>query len=196
MNINTFLFVLLIILFFLIGAIPFAYIVTKIFSGKDIRNVGSGNPGATNVVRALNIKYGVIVLLLDMAKGFIPVYTVLNNLAPNYVSALAFMIVIGHNYSPFLGFRGGKGVASSVGIFLVLAPIPTVIVSMIFLIITKVFKYVSFGSVMASVSYPFIAYFLGYRQYILLAVVLGGMIVFRHRANLIRLWQGNEKRSV
>jgi len=187
--------VILIMAFFL-GSIPFAFIITKLFAKKDIRELGSGNPGATNVVRALNIKYGILVLVLDMAKGFIPVYFAQKYLYPLLVSLIALAIVIGHDYSPFLKFKGGRGVASSLGIFIVLAPVPTVIVAVIFLFITSVFKFVSLGSVMASFSYPIVAYLLGYRQYLWLAIILGGLIIFKHKDNLKRLWHGSEKRSI
>ncbi|MBN2407897.1 MAG: glycerol-3-phosphate 1-O-acyltransferase PlsY [Elusimicrobia bacterium] len=181
---------------FLLGSIPFSYVITKLVAKKDIRDVGSGNPGATNVVRALNARYGLLVLLLDLAKGAVPVYFAKGTDNTAFVYAIALAIVLGHDYTPVLGFKGGKGVASSLGIFIVLAPIPTLVVSMIFTLVTVVFKFVSFGSVMASFSYPIVAYLLGYTRYIGLATILGLMIIYRHKENLKRLWHGNEKRSI
>lgn len=184
------------VLSFLVGGIPFSYIITKFVAKKDIRNVGSGNPGATNVVRALNAWYGLLVLFLDMMKGFLPVYFARQYPLPLLVPVVALALVLGHDYSPYLGFKGGKGVATSFGIFIILAPVPTFLVTLIFFLITCVFKFVSFGSVMASFSYPILAYLLGYRQYLWLAIVLGGMIIFKHKENLKRLWHGDEKRSI
>jgi len=181
---------------FLIGSIPFAYIITKIVTGEDIRDVGSGNPGATNVVRALNLKYGSIVLLLDMAKGFLPVLLATKSPYPYMVPLIAFALVIGHDYTPFLGFQGGKGVATSLGIFLVLNPVVTFIVVLIFVVITSVFKFVSFGSLLGAVSYPVIAYIMGRTEYIWVAAGLAALIVYKHKSNIKRLWQGSEKRSV
>ena len=115
----------LIILFiagsFALGSITFAYIITKLFSGKDIRSVGSGNPGATNVVRALNKKFGILVLLLDLLKGAVPVYFAVKfGFSTLLIHIVAVAAVLGHDYSPFLKFKGGKGVATSLGIFLVI----------------------------------------------------------------------------
>ena len=134
-------------------------------------------------------------LFLDMAKGFLPVYIATlraGDIAQVYIIAL--MVVIGHDFSPFLRFKGGKGVAASLGVFIVLAPIPTLVIAVIFFLVTSIFKFVSFGSVMASFSYPVVAYILGYTKYLELAVVLGGLIIIRHWSNLKRLWHGREKK--
>jgi glycerol-3-phosphate acyltransferase PlsY len=184
------------LLAYLIGSIPFSYIITKIVGKKDIRTIGSGNPGATNVVRALNVKYALLVLFLDVAKGLLPVYFAIQTQNTALVTVVALAVVLGHDYTPFLGFKGGKGVATSAGVFVVLAPIPTLLVAFIFFTVTSVFKFVSFGSVMASFFYPILAYLLGYRQYIWLAVILGGLIIYKHKENLKRLWHGEEKRSI
>ncbi|MGM0441247.1 MAG: glycerol-3-phosphate 1-O-acyltransferase PlsY [Elusimicrobiota bacterium] len=182
---------------FIVGAIPFAFIITKIFSGKDIRTVGSGNPGATNVVRALNIKFGLVVLILDMLKGAVPVYLGIKLGFPAYlVNIVAVAVVLGHDFTPFLNFKGGKGVAASLGIFLVIDYVPTLIVVFIAFLLTSVFKFVSFGSVVASVSYPVLLYVLGKSEYLWLAIILGFLIIWSHRENLRRLWYGEEKESV
>lgn len=182
---------------FTIGAIPFAYLIVKIFGGQDIREVGSGNPGATNVVRALNIKYGIVVLILDVLKGALPVYFALSLGFPGYlIHIVAVATVLGHDYTPFLKFKGGKGVAASLGIFLVISHIPTLIIVFIAFLLTSVFKFVSFGSVVASFSYPILLYVLGKTEYIWMAVILGFLIIFKHRRNLRRLWHGKENKSV
>ena len=181
---------------FLTGAIPFSFVITKLVAQTDIRNVGSGNPGATNVVRALNIWYGILVLFLDAMKGFIPIFFLKYHSNPAVIPVVALSLVLGHNYSPYLKFKGGKGVATSFGIFLALSPVPILIVGCIFTFITSIFKFVSFGSIMASLSYPFVAYITGDREYIWLAIMLAVIIIYRHKLNLIRLWHGKEKRSI
>lgn len=184
------------VLSFLVGGIPFSFIITRLVSKKDIRDVGSGNPGATNVVRALNAWYGLLVLILDVTKGALPIYFARQYPNPVLVPIVALSLVLGHDYSPYLKFKGGRGVATSFGIFFILAPVPTFLVALVFFLITCVFKFVSFGSVMASISYPIIAYLLGYKQYLWLAIVLGGMIIIKHKDNLKRLWDGSEKRAL
>ncbi len=189
--------VLIILGSFAAGSIPFAFIITKIFSGKDIRKEGSGNPGATNVVRVLNGKYGLLTLILDVLKGAVPVYYVISINPPLYlVHIVAISVVLGHDFTPFLKFKGGKGVAASLGIFLVIDYVPTLIIVFIAFLLTSVFKFVSFGSVVASVSYPILLYVLGKTEYIWLAIILGLLIILSHRKNLRRLWYGQEKRSV
>ncbi len=182
---------------YIAGSIPFAYIFTKVFRGEDITKIGSGNPGATNVYRLYGHGLGIPVLLLDVAKGYFPAYLADRTvMAPILVPIVVLAVVLGHDFSPFLKFKGGKGVAASVGIFLFLAPAPTLIVMMIFTAVTTIFKFVSFASVMASLSFPFIAYFMGNRKYIWLSVGVAALIIFQHRSNLKRLWYGKEKRSI
>lgn len=180
---------------FIIGSIPFAFIVTKLASKQDIRKMGSGNPGATNVYRSLNFKYGLAVLFCDMAKGFFPVFWAAR-VAPNspLVPAVALSVVLGHDFSPFLGFKGGKGVATSLGVFLMLNTFLTLLVILIFVIITISFGFISFASVIGAVSYPILAYVLGMTDFIWVAVILAVLIVLKHHTNLKRLWHGKEKR--
>ncbi|MFH1416029.1 MAG: glycerol-3-phosphate 1-O-acyltransferase PlsY [Elusimicrobiota bacterium] len=186
------------ILAFLIGAIPFAYLITKVIGKKDIREIGSGNPGATNVVRAMNRWYGLLVMILDTLKGVVPVYIAkqYSSSDPVFISFIAVSVVLGHDFSPYLRFKGGKGVATSFGVFLVIAPLPVLCVLMVFTLVTCVFKFVSFGSVLASIMYPFFAYFMGNTQFVWLAIILGTLIIFRHKENLKRLLIGKEKKSV
>ncbi len=188
--------IIYIILSFLLGSIPFSYLITKFIAKKDIREIGSGNPGATNVVRALNKWYGLLVLALDVGKGILPVYLAKQVNDPVFISLIALAVVLGHDYSIYLGFKGGKGVATSFGVLIVLAPVPIMVVAIIFTLVTGVFKFVSFGSVMASFSYPFVAYILGDTRYTWLAIVLGSLIIYKHKENLKRLWHGKEKRSI
>ncbi len=185
-----------VIITFLIGSIPFSYIVTKIVANKDIREIGSGNPGATNVVRALNVPAGVVVLILDVLKGYLPMRWAMQQNVDFLIPAVALAVVLGHDYSLYLRFNGGKGVATSLGVFFVLNPVPTVLIVLIFFVLTTAFKFISFGSVLGAVSYPIIAYILGRTEYLWVAVILAALIVLKHSANIKRLWYGKEKRAV
>lgn len=180
---------------FLIGSIPFSFLITKLAVNKDIRTMGSGNPGATNVYRSLNFKYGLAVLFLDMSKGFFPVLWA-TKVSPNslLVPAVALSLVLGHDFSPFLRFKGGKGVATSLGVFLVLNTYLTLLVLLIFIVLTISFGLISFASVIGAVSFPILAYVLKMDDYIYLAIVLAVLIVVKHHSNLKRLWHGKEKR--
>ena len=182
---------------FMIGAIPFSYIITRMVAKKDIRTMGSHNPGATNVFRSLNLGCGLAVLILDMAKGFIPVYWAMNTLPDTpVVPVMALSVVLGHDYSPFLGMKGGKGVATSLGVFLILNTQLTLLVLLIFVILTIVFGFISFASVIGAASYPVLAYVLGMTDYMWLSAVLAALIIGRHHSNLKRLWHGKETKTI
>src|SRR5690554_7526195 len=116
---------------YIIGAIPFAFILTRFMTGKDVRKIGSGNVGATNASRAMGFKYGVLVALLDLLKGYVAVsltkIILPDNLASYYLLGASLLIIIGHNWSVFLSFSGGKGVATILGVFLNLVPLTFVI---------------------------------------------------------------------
>ncbi|MGM0567601.1 MAG: glycerol-3-phosphate 1-O-acyltransferase PlsY [Elusimicrobiota bacterium] len=182
---------------YIAGSIPFSYIITRLVKKTDITTLGSGNPGATNVYRSYGYKLGLPVLILDIAKGYIPAYIAsMSDIHYVLVPVVVLAVILGHDFSPFLKFKGGKGVATSVGIFLFLAPGSTILVIIIFTAITVIFKFVSFGSIMAALSFPFITYFKGNRDYFWLSAIVAGLIIFQHRNNLKRLWYGREKRSV
>ncbi len=186
----------IVILAFCVGSIPFSYIITKIFAGKDITKLGSGNAGATNVVRALNIKYGIAVLLLDVAKGFFPVYfTGKLTDASVMVPIVALAVVLGHDYSPFLKFKGGKGVAATLGIFFAINPVITFIVLFVFAVIVYIFKFISLGSIIGAFLFPVLLYFSGVTFYVGLTFILAGLIGLKHHKNIKRLLNGEEKKA-
>lgn len=180
---------------YLIGGLPFGYWFVLLSSGKDIRTMGSGNIGATNVHRTSGGKAGLIVLLLDILKGFGAVYLagVVNR---NDVTALALAaaaVVVGHCYPVFLGFKGGKAVASFVGAFLYLAPTALAVVTLVFLATFFLTKYVSLASIMGAAFFPFVLWLLHPAPPILLAAVCTCLlIIFRHKANIGRLVKGQE----
>ena len=185
---------------YLIGSIPTGYLIVKAKTGQDIRTVGSGSTGATNVKRVLGKKYFFIVMLLDALKGALPV--VLANLfatvgldigiAP-VIAAVA--VILGHSKSVFLQFKGGKSVASGVGTIFALDPLVGLIIALIWGVITYTTKYVSVGSIIALLISPFLMYFffapIAYVVYCALGAVY---IVYLHRENIKRLIHGNENK--
>lgn len=191
---------LTLILAYIIGSIPTGYIIVKAKTGQDIRTVGSGSTGATNVKRVLGKKWFFIVMALDAIKGALPVVLaklfvtvgVSLGLAP-VIAAIA--VIIGHSKSCFLGFKGGKSVASGVGTILALNWLAGLIIAVVWGIITYTTKYVSVGSMIALFISPFLMYFLGapvaYVGYCALGAVY---IIYLHRENIKRLIAGNENK--
>ena len=185
---------------YLIGSIPTGYLIVKAKTGQDIRTVGSGSTGATNVKRVLGKNYFFLVMLLDALKGALPVVLakllatvgVSLGLAP-VIAAVA--VIIGHSKSIFLQFKGGKSVASGVGTILALNWVVGIVIALIWGVITYTTKYVSVGSIIALVVSPFVMYFLGapiaYVAYCALGAVY---IVYLHRENIKRLINGNENK--
>lgn len=186
------------ILAYLIGGIPFGYVLVRFTIGKDVRSMGSGNIGATNVHRSAGQKAGVIVLLLDILKGFIAVYlaSLLNHGAPLAVSLAALAVMAGHAFPIFLKFKGGKAVASFIGAFLYIAPVPLLAVLLIFVIVVALSHYISLGSILAALLFPLAVWIVMHPPLpiVIAAVIAGLFIVYRHKANIARLLAGNENR--
>jgi len=185
-----------IIFAYLCGAIPFAYILTKIFAGVDIRTIGSGNPGTTNVFRAAGKKVGIVVFILDISKGFIPVFFA-SYIDPSFIFAfiIAVCAMCGHIYTVFLKFKGGKGVATGLGVFLALTPIPTTIAFIVFILVFLLSGYVSLGSISASIILPIAAYFFNYNcEFIIFASIIAIVIIYKHKSNIKRLISGSENK--
>lgn len=185
---------------YLIGSIPTGYIIVKAKTGQDIRTVGSGSTGATNVKRVLGKNYFFLVMLLDALKGALPVVLaklfatvgISLGLAP-VIAAVA--VIIGHSKSIFLQFKGGKSVASGVGTILALNWIVGLIIALVWGVITYTTKYVSVGSIIALVVSPFVMYFLGAPIAYVAYCALGAIyIVYLHRENIKRLINGNENK--
>jgi len=180
---------------YLIGSIPFALILARRY-GADLRLVGSGNLGATNVMRASGVTAGVIVALLDMAKGAASVW-IAEQLGPGPLlpAAAGVAAIVGHVYPIWLRFRGGKGVATACGVFSMLTPLALPPALAIFAIAVWVTKYISLGSVLASVALPPLAYALGSSAPAVIAACAASVIIlFRHRTNVGRLRTGTERR--
>jgi glycerol-3-phosphate acyltransferase PlsY len=187
-------FIVYLIITYLLGSIPFGLIVSKLF-GKDIRKEGSGNIGATNVTRVLGKKAGFLVLILDMLKGFLPVYIAKYIFDAKLVSLLAIASVIGHCFSIYLKFKGGKGVATAFGVLIALSYKTALIVSMFWLGAFLVSGYVSLASMLsASVSWVIINFIENNIYYTYAAFIIGLIIIIKHKDNLDRLLKGTEYR--
>lgn len=182
---------------FALGSIPFSLLIGRFLGGVDIRRTGSGNVGATNVARTAGWGAGFLALLLDLAKGAGAVLLArwLVRHAPAGDLVAGGMAVLGHLFSPFLGFRGGKGVATGAGVFLVLAPGAVGAAALVFALTVGIGRYVSLASVLAAVTLPVASYLMGLRGGItLLALMVATLVVARHRGNLARLAAGQERR--
>jgi glycerol-3-phosphate acyltransferase PlsY len=183
---------------YLLGAIPTSYLVVRLIKRQDLRNMGSGNLGATNLYRALGLKYALPVALFDVAKGAIPVLVFAPRAGGTDLLALLLGItaVLGHMFSVFVGFRGGKGVATAAGVVLGLAPWALLAGLAVWLLTVFSTGYVSIGSIAAAILLPFAVYWLHpeRREMIWLFAVLSFAIVVLHRANISRLLAGTEHR--
>lgn len=218
--------ILVISIAYLLGSIPFGYLIVRASKRADIRETGSGGTGATNVARRAGKAAGVLTLMLDALKGAAAVVIAkivlgltvfsasggpsLNQVADSsavvdnaywWAAAAAIAAIVGHIFPVWVGFRGGKGVATGVGVFLVLAPLAVAFAGLIFLVIVLLTRYVSLGSIVAAASIPI---FMLIRNYITpqsefgplptVAVVGAALIIFAHRANIGRLISGTEAR--
>jgi len=190
---------------YLLGSIPTGYLVARA-RGVDIRTVGSGNIGATNALRVLGKRAGITVLILDALKGFIAVAWLAEVLPPLFNLSIAdpqahqvlagVCAVLGHNYTCWLRFKGGKGIATTAGVYLALAPLPLLIALGVFLLGLLLTRYVSVGSIAAAVALP-VAVWMLKPHAILLAVAttaLGVLAIYKHAGNIQRLLAGTESR--
>ena len=182
---------------YLLGSISFAVLLVRSATGKDIRTEGSGNAGATNVLRAHGKALGLAVAALDIAKGAGAVALVrLATADPRYAAAAGFAAVLGHVFPIFYGFRGGKGVATAVGAFLALAPLATLVCVGVFVAVVAATRYVSVGSMVAIVLLPPVAggLFHASTPIVAAAAATAVLVVLKHRENLRRLVAGTERR--
>jgi len=186
----------IVIVAYLIGSVPFALLLARRWGAADLRRIGSGNLGAANVLRASGVKAGVLVAVLDITKGAVSV--ILAQRFADHAAAPAaagLAAIVGHIYPVWLRFRGGKGVATACGVFSVLTPFAIPPALGIFVIAVWLTKYISLGSMLASVALPPIAYATGSpAPAVAAAFVASAIIVFRHRSNLVRLRTGTERR--
>lgn len=188
---------LLVVIAYLLGSIPFGYLIVRKKLGADIRQSGSGGTGATNVSRRAGKAAGVVTLVLDALKGSLAVLLA-KGLAPNVdwlIAAAAIAAILGHMFPVWLGFRGGKGVATGVGVFSILAPFAVLCAGIIFVVIVSLTRYVSLGSIIAAATIPLFVWLRSDSRPVLTAAIVGALlIVFAHRGNIARLARGTESR--
>ena len=188
--------VLLVLFSYLLGSVSFSYFISKRIKGVDIRKVGSGNAGATNISRVLGLKFALLVLFLDALKGFV-VALLASYLATNTPLFLLCCgaVIIGHNWPVFFGFKGGRGVATTLGVFLVIAPILTLIVLSFLIIFIGLTRYVSLGSIIGAISAPVVLLRLRYPlPYFNFGMAVCLLLLWRHAPNIKRLLQGKESK--
>ena len=188
--------ILFCVLAYLLGSIPTGYLLYRLKEKKDIRGLGSTNIGATNVLRLTGWKMALPVALIDILKGAAPVYLGLLWFPGSWaVYAAGFLTVLGHCYPIYIRFRGGKGVATSIGVFAVLAPLPLLSSIAIFVLVVSLTRHVSLGSLTAFFCLPFLVWvFRDERETAALAAAMFLLIAVRHRANIVRLLAGTEKK--
>jgi acyl phosphate:glycerol-3-phosphate acyltransferase len=195
---------------YLLGSIPFGFVLVKVFRGEDVRSTGSGNIGATNVARTGSKGLAVATLALDTIKGIAAVaiaaavaYSSYNNCSdgpctqPTRLMAFAALAaVLGHMFPVWLKFKGGKGVATALGVFLVLFPKAILVSLALFIFVVIATRYVSLGSILAAIAFPAAAYFLGSSDWesLLPVCLISLLVVLKHHANIGRLLAGNENR--
>ena len=197
-------FAIVLITAYLLGSIPFGYLIVRARAGADIRETGSGGTGATNVSRRAGKGAGVLTLILDALKGVsaILIGRLILGDSSWLIAGAAILVIVGHMFPIWLGFRGGKGVATAVGVFLVLAPLALAGAGVIFLVIVVLTRYVSLGSITAAATIPLFVWL----QHGLIrpvtnigatmcaAVIAASLIIFAHRSNIQRLAQGTESK--
>jgi acyl phosphate:glycerol-3-phosphate acyltransferase len=197
---------------YLFGSIPFGYILVRVFQGIDVRSIGSGNIGATNVARTGGKGLAIATLALDTFKGWLPVFLVLTNLALTLslipVSSLAqrhtlatfaaLFAVLGHMFPVWLGFKGGKGVATGLGVFLALAPQAVLIAVVLFATVVAITRYVSLGSILAAASIPVTLWWQARDSFpapaLAMCAVVALLVIIRHHQNIGRLLARTESR--
>jgi len=183
---------------YLLGSIPFGYIVGKIWKNIDIRKYGSGNIGATNVYRTIGPIPGIIVLFCDIGKGILPVFITKKFFSsPLFLIGVGISAIIGHSYSIFLKGKGGKSVSTSFGVILILFPKAAIFSFLIWLLTIFITRYVSLSSILGSFSLPFFIYFY-YHDYILtfIGIVIFFLILYRHKENLKRIKNKKENKFI
>ena len=203
---------------YLLGSIPTGFLVARA-KGVDIRSVGSGNIGATNAMRALGKPLGIFVLLMDVLKGFLAVYLAMKlflllypfnppatffarelkmwlDQAFNHRIVAGIFVVLGHNYPCWLKFKGGKGIATTAGVYLALAPLPLLIALVVFILALLTTRYVSVGSLSGAVALPAAVWILPPHNLLLgiVTTLLGALAIYKHKSNIQRLMAGTENR--
>ena len=187
---------------YFLGSIPFGLILAKLFGGGDVRKAGSGNIGATNVARVVGPLAGILTLIFDTWKGAAAVWLAsqVTNESATWMAIAAFVVLLGHCFPVWLKFKGGKGVATALGVFLALCPLAAVSALVLFLLCVGYWRYVSLGSVAAAAAMPLLIYFLWAPHHAPPIVInvgtlaIAALVIYKHDGNLQRLVEGTEPR--
>jgi glycerol-3-phosphate acyltransferase PlsY len=187
---------------YLLGSIPFGLLLTKLFGGGDVRKGGSGNIGATNVARVAGPLAGILTLIFDTAKGAAAVWIAarMTNDSATWMMIAAFGVLLGHCFPVWLKFKGGKGVATALGVFLALSPLAAISALLLFILCVVYWRYVSLGSVSAAAAMPLLIYFLwapGHAPPLIIdlgTLAIAALVIYKHDGNLQRLVDGTEPR--
>jgi len=180
---------------YLLGSVSFGILVSKLFGLADPRTVGSGNPGATNVLRSGKKSAALLTLLGDAFKGWLPVWLALqSNMLMWVVSAVGIAVFLGHLYPIYFKFKGGKGVATALGVMLAISPLLALAALVTWLIVFAFSRYASLASIVAALFVPVHSYYYlrPYKDYFLMLLVLCGFLIWRHRSNIKKLFNGTE----
>jgi glycerol-3-phosphate acyltransferase PlsY len=181
---------------YLLGGIPFGYLLVKLTTGRDVRASGSGNIGATNVLRTTGRGAGVATLLLDMGKGYLAVWLEGRLTGGNsaWMGTAALAVMIGHCYPAYLHFRGGKAVAAFVGAWLCLEPLPLAAVLVVFVVMVAWSRHISLGSIVGAGTFPLAVWMIAHPpgSVVTAAILSAALIVYRHQENIVRLRAGAE----
>ena len=194
---NNTLFIFILIAVYLIAAIPTGVVLARLMGGEDVRQKGSGNIGATNVYRVAGKLAGILTLVGDTLKGFLPLLAFKTWLepTPTQLGIASAVAILGHCYPIYLKFKGGKGVATALGIFLVLSPKVVFFALIVFILTVAITRYISLGSVLAALSAPLLILLLNHPQSIFLATLfIAALVIWRHNSNIRRLLDGTENR--
>lgn len=200
-------YILMAVIAYAIGSVNFSIIISKKVAGFDVREKGSGNAGTTNMLRSVGKGAAALTLILDIAKGLIAIFVaflvgkIATEANPAILVQLAgFFVVVGHTFPVFFGFKGGKGVATSLGVLLLINPMIGGICLVFALVVMAVTRMVSLGSMMAAVLFPVLTIFIkdgylvdGY-NYIIFGIAMACLVIFNHRSNLKRIYAGNENK--
>ena len=183
----------LVLIAYLLGSVPTGYILGSL-AGVDVRKAGSGNVGATNVARVVGKRHGIFTLIANIAKGFVPVIIALHlDFSTRATACVGLAAFLGHLYSVFLRFKGGKGVATALGVLLALAPWATLVLILIFAAVLLATRAVSLGSMIAAAAAPLVLWLSSHPPvYVWMSFFMAAMIVLRHRENIQRLLSGTE----
>lgn len=189
-------FIIMLALCYLAGAIPSGVWIGKIFKGIDVRDYGSKNSGATNCYRVMGAKLGIAVLVADILKGFLPMLVASKYVNNSFqIIVLGLVIILAHTYSCFINFKGGKGVATSLGVFLYLAPYVILVLVLVFFTVFAMFGYVSLASVISAGALPVLVFIMDKSDNIylfVLSLLIGIFVIYRHKSNIERLYRGTE----